>query len=386
MARPDGRAIRHMDSNAAQIRRARRAEAALVVLAVIASVAALKLAQDFLIPIVVGIFGAYALRPIVSKLSDWKIPEGIAATLVMAGLLLSIAGGIYVLRDQAESALADLPQVVHAVRMRIRVLLNDHNPSPLTHVKQAAAELKKAASDVSGEAAPAPAPGPDVVDRLAANGFNALAALTTLGIGLAITMFLLAAGNSFRRKLLHVAGNSLAERRITVSILDEIDTQVQRYLLVMVATNIALGFVLWGVFLLFGVERAAFWAFSIAVLHAIPYVGIVFALVLIGTVALLQFGATGQVVGVLLATAFASGVIGLFLQNWLQGRASQMNPVAVFVSVLFFGWLWGGWGLLLGAPLIAIVRTISSRVSSLAALSEFLSADTPRKTPPSAAP
>jgi predicted PurR-regulated permease PerM len=374
-----------MDSNAAQTRRARRAEAALVILAVIAIIGALKFAQDFLIPIVVGMFGAYALRPIVSKLSDWHIPEGIAATLVMAGLLLSIAGGIYGLRDQAESALAELPQVVHKVRMRVRELLNDRNPSPLAHVKQAAAELKRAASDVSGDAAPpAPAPGPDFVDRLATNGFNALAALTTLGIGLAITMFLLAAGNSFRRKLLHVAGNSLAERRITVAILDEIDEQVQRYLLVMVSTNIALGFVLWGVFVLFGVERAAFWAFSIAVLHAIPYVGIVFALVLIGTVGLLQFDTVGHVVGLLVATAAASGVIGLFLQNWLQGRASQMNPVAVFVSVLFFGWLWGGWGLLLGAPLIAIVRTISSRISSLAAVSEFLSADAPRKTPPPA--
>ena len=58
-----------------------------------------------------------------------------------------------------------------------------------------------------------------------------------------------------------------------------------------------------------------------------------------------------------------------------------MNPVAVFVSVLFFGWLWGGWGLLLGAPLIAIVNTIASRVESLAPLGEFLSADGERKKP-----
>jgi predicted PurR-regulated permease PerM len=87
------------------------------------------------------------------------------------------------------------------------------------------------------------------------------------------------------------------------------------------------------------------------------------------------------VLTVLVTTAVASTAIGLFLQNWLQGRASQMNPVAVFISVLFFGWLWDGWGLLLGAPLIAIVRTIASRVESLAPLSEFLSADGERKKP-----
>jgi predicted PurR-regulated permease PerM len=370
-----------MDSQPQQTRRARRAEAALVVLAVIALVAALKLAQHFFIPVVLGIIGAYAFRPIVSKLSDWKFPEPLAAAIVMASLLMCIGGGVYLLRDQAVSAAAELPQAAHTIRLRIRALVNDPRPSPLAHVKEAAAELKKAASEVSGEPPPPPAPSGDVMDRLASNGVNLLGVLTTLGVALAIMLFVLAAGNSFRRKLLRVAGNSLKERRITVEILDEIDRQVQRYLLVMVSTNVALGFVLWGIYLVTGLDRAAFWAFCVAILHAIPYVGIFFALVLMGCVAILQSGSAAMVLTVLVTTAVASTAIGLFLQNWLQGRASQMNPVAVFISVLFFGWLWDGWGLLLGAPLIAIVRTIASRVESLAPLSEFLSADGERKKP-----
>ena len=165
-----------------------------------------------------------------------------------------------------------------------------------------------------------------------------------------------------------VVGEKFEMDGLTVEILDEIDRQVQRYLLVMVSTNVALGCLLWGVYLGIGVDRAAFWAFCVAVLHAIPYVGIVFALLLMGCVAILQSGSATLVLTVLLLTAVASTTIGLFLQNWLQGRASQMNPVAVFISVLFFGWLWDGWGLLLGAPLIAIGRTIASRIESLAPL------------------
>lgn len=370
-----------MDSGSQQTRRARRAEAALVVLAVIAIIGALKFAQEFFIPVVVGIIGAYALRPIVNKLSEWKVPEGVAATLVMAVLLLCIGGGAYALRNQAVSALADLPHAAHTIRLRVRSILNDSGPSALTHVKEAAAELKKAASEVSGTPAAAPAPSPGIVDQITANGINALGVLTTIGVALAIMVFVLAAGNTFRRKLLRVGGNTLKERRITVEILDEIDHQVQRYLLVMVSTNVALGFVLWGIYLMIGLDRAAFWAVCVAVLHAIPYVGIVFALVMITGVAVLQSGSAAFIFTVLIATAAASTAIGLFLQNWLQGRASQMNPVAVFVSVLFFGWLWGGWGLLLGAPLIAIVNTIASRVESLAPLGEFLSADGERKKP-----
>jgi len=67
-----------------------------------------------------------------------------------------------------------------------------------------------------------------------------------------------------------------------------------------------------------------------------------------------------------------SSAIGMGLVSWLQGRASHMNPVAVFVALLFFGWLWGAWGLLLGAPLIAIVRTVAERIPAMQPFGELL--------------
>jgi predicted PurR-regulated permease PerM len=267
--------------------------------------------------------------------------------------------------------------------MRVRSYVNNGQPSSIAHVKEAAAELKRAANEVSGTNANAPtatAPaGPDLLDRLGANGVDALGVLATTGVALAVTLFLLAAGDTFRRKLMHVAGHSLAERRITLEILDEIDGQIQRYLLVMVATNVVLGFVFWGIFAALGLERPALWATAAAILHAVPYLGVVMAMVLMGGVAMLQFGTLGLVVATVGLTAVAAAAIGLFLQNWLQGRASRMNPVAVFIAVLFFGWLWGGWGLLVGAPMIAIVRVISSRIAALSSLNEFLSDDSTRK-------
>ena len=246
-----------MEPSNEQTRRARRAEAALVVLATVAGIGALKIAHEFFVPLVVGILGAYALRPIVSKLASWKVPEPLAAAIVMVALVGALGCGAYALRDQATSALADLPHAAHSLRLKLHTLANGPDPTPLAHVKAAADELKKAASEVSGEPAPPPAAGPGIVDRLAADGVNALGVLTTLGVALAITLFLLAAGNSFRRKLLRVGGNTLKERRITVEILDEIDVQVQRYLLVMLSTNVALGLVFWGTFAAFGLAALA---------------------------------------------------------------------------------------------------------------------------------
>jgi predicted PurR-regulated permease PerM len=131
-----------------------------------------------------------------------------------------------------------------------------------------------------------------------------------------------------------------------------------------------------------GLERPAFWAVVTAVLHTIPYLGVVLGLTMMGTVAMLQFGSLGAAIATVAATVLFSIAIGLFLQNWLQGKAARMNPVAVFIAVLFFGWLWGAWGLLLGAPLIAILRTIASHITALGSLNEFLS-DRSRKARPS---
>jgi predicted PurR-regulated permease PerM len=74
------------------------------------------------------------------------------------------------------------------------------------------------------------------------------------------------------------------------------------------------------------------------------------------------------------ALLVASGVmaLGMGFNTWLQGRACRMNPVAVFLAVLLFGWMWGGWGLMLGAPLAAVAKTIADRIEALNGLGELL--------------
>jgi len=77
-----------------------------------------------------------------------------------------------------------------------------------------------------------------------------------------------------------------------------------------------------------------------------------------------------------------SSAIGMGLVPWLQGRASRMNAAAVFVSLLFFGWLWGGWGLLLGAPLVAVLKTVADRIPRMEPVGELLG---DQKAPPAPA-
>jgi predicted PurR-regulated permease PerM len=180
-----------------------------------------------------------------------------------------------------------------------------------------------------------------------------------------LAYFLLASGDTFRRKLVSVAGPTLAARRITVEILDEIDVAVQRYLLTLVIINVLIGIATWGILAAFGMSHAELWGVSAALVHIVPYAGSAITIVATGFAAFVQFEEIGRALLVAFLVGVAATVIGMGLNAWIQGRAFRMNAVSVFVAVLFFGWLWGGWGLLIGVPLLAIAKTVFERIPAL---------------------
>src|SRR5947199_136071 len=126
------------------------------------------------------------------------------------------------------------------------------------------------------------APQPEFREWGAAQSSKSISVAADLGLAALLALFLLAAGDTFRRKLVALAGPTLAARRITVELLDEIDAQVQRYLLVMLVTNTLLGLCIWLLLSLLGMERAALWATVAGVLHIVPYAGTAVTTVAIG--------------------------------------------------------------------------------------------------------
>ena len=367
-----------MKAPATAERRWQPADISLVVLATLAAIAIAKWAQAFFVPLTAGILIAYALRPVVAALERIHIHRLIGAPLVLAALSGLIAGGIALVREDAISALAELPEA--ARKLRIAAQQSAREPrNPIGHLRDAAAELSRAAAEAVGvptaatQANANPPPADQLREWGAAQSTKFLGVATELGLAALLALFVLSQGDTFRRKLVSLAGPTLAARRITVEILDGIDVQVQRYLLVLFVTNTFLAIALWVVLSLLGFERAALWAAVAGVLHIVPYAGAAVATVAIGVAAFVQFGTLASAMGVALVVFALATAIGMGLMSWLQGRAGHMSPVAVFVTLLFFGWLWGGWGLLLGAPLVAILRTIAERIPSMQVVGELTS-------------
>ncbi len=365
-----------MDIELLTPRRFRSAECALIAVAVVVVVTAAKLADAFLVPVVVGMLASYALKPMVAWLERIGVHRALGGAIVLAILTGLVIGGIFLLRDDARAAIAELP---HAARkLRIAAHETARRPEgPVAHVRAAAAELNRAAAEAAGSGVSPPAPQPPALNGLqkwlAEQSSRVLAVVADLGIAAMLAYFLLASGDTFRRKLAQLAGPTLARRRITIEILDEIDAQVQRYLLTMLVINVVVALTTWAILAAFGVDHAALWGVIAGVLHVVPYAGSALTIVATGFAAFLQFEAAGRALFVALAIGTAATLIGTGLSSWMLGRAFRMNAVAVFVALLFFGWLWGGWGLLVGVPLLATVKTAADRIVPLRALGALIS-------------
>jgi predicted PurR-regulated permease PerM len=365
-------------SEPAPPRRQRSALTALIVLALLAVCAAARIAAPFLVPVVVGMLASYSLKPLVSTLERLHIPRALGAAVVLLVLTAAIGGGVFLLRDDAASALAELPNAARKIRLAAHETAQEP-AGPMGHVRQAAAELNRAAAEAAiGTAAPV-APPPSAPSQLqkwlSDQSAKALEVVVEIGIAGLVAYFLLAAGDTFRRKLVRVAGPTLAARRITVEILDEIDAQVQRYLMTMLIINTLIGIATWAILLAFGVEHAGLWGVVAAVLHIIPYAGSAATIIATGVATFVQFENIGRAMIVAFSVGVAATLIGMGLSAWMLGRAFRMNSVAVFVALLFFAWLWGGWGLLVGVPLLGVVKTTADRIPSLERIANLLAGE-----------
>lgn len=184
--------------------------------------------------------------------------------------------------------------------------------------------------------------------------------------------YLLVSGDFFKRKLVTIAGPSFAAKKITVQILDEINTQIQRFFLVQVFASALVAVMTWIAFWLVGMEYAGFWGITAGVLHTIPYFGPTILIVGSGLMAFLQFETFNMVLLVAAIATVIAGLVGMLFIPWVTSRTARMNAGAVFISLLFWNWIWGVWGLLLGIPITVVFKTICDHIDSLNSVGELL--------------
>lgn len=356
---------------------------ALIVLTVLALLAVLRWASGFFIPLMLGLVFSYALSPVI----DWlqrraKVPRSISAAVLILGILASAGGAIYSLSDDANELLDSLPTAARKLRDSV-TQQGRGSDTPLDTVQKAATELQKAAEEAGGRsAAPPPARGVSRVivekpsfnlrEYLWSGTVGLMSMLAQLVLVTFLTYFMLVSGDTFRRKLVKIAGPGLAEKKLTVQALDEINAQMQRYLLVQLLASVGVGLATGIVFAIMGLNHAAVWGVAAGVLNLVPYIGSIAVTGGAALVAFLQFGKLEPALIIGGVSLLINTVEGYLLVPWATSKASRMNPVAVFIGVLAWGWLWGVWGMLLGIPILMAVKAICDRVDDLKPVGELL--------------
>lgn len=356
--------------------------ASLVLLAVIALVVSLRWASAVFIPLMLSLLATYALAPLVDMIERLRISRWIGAAVVLLGIGTTFGWTGYELSGSASTLVDALP----VATQKLQLALRRHgsataDPTTLDTVQKVAGQLEQAAADDNANRLAArrgvtrvtiERPPFNVRDYLWSGTVGVLSAAGQLTLVVFLTYFALGTGDTFRRKLVKITGPSLQKKKITVHVLDDITRHIERYLLVQILTSTLVGIATALAFWALGFENAAVWGIVAGVTNLIPYLGSVMMMVAAGLVAFLQFNTIQMALAVGGSSLLIHTLIGNLLLPLLTSRTSRMNPVAVFVGVIFWGWLWGFWGLLLGIPIMMVIKAICEHVEDLQGFGELL--------------
>lgn len=351
-----------------------------LVIAVLLGLAALHFASAVFVPLVLGVMLSHALAPLVNHMARLHIPRALAAATLLLGLVGAIGSIAYSLGDQSVELIESLPAVVQKLRHSMDKQRAQGPAGTMEKIQAAASEIERAADETSGDPEPdrgvakvqIEKPKLNVRDYLWPGTLGVAAAAASITIVFIIAFLLLAAGDRFRRKMAKLAGPTLNRKKLTLHALDEIDRQVQRHMLVQVFTSALVGLATWLAFLWIGVEHAAVWGLLTFVLNFIPYLGSIIATGAAMLVGYAQFGSLEMVLLIGGVEMLINLVEGYVITPLLTSRAIRMNPLAVFVGVLAWGWLWGIWGLFLGVPILVVIKVVCDRVEEFKVLGELL--------------
>jgi len=351
---------------------------ALVVIASACAVGLLYWAREVFIPIVLSVLISYALEPIVATLMRVRLPRVAAAAIV----IMLFTGGLgyagYALSDDAAAMVAALPDAASQLRATLR--RNPAQPATIKQVQRAANELQRTADEASATN-PVPSgvqrvqivePAIDVRSYVSWGSASAVAFAGQAMLVVFFVFFLLASGDLVKRKLVRLAGPSFEKKKITVQILNEIDAQIEKFLLLRVATSVIVGIATWLAFRWIGVHHAGLWGVAAGIFNSIPYFGPVLVAGATAVAGFLQFGTIAMALYVSGVSVVITSLEGWLLTPWLTSRAARTNEVAMFVGLIFWSFVWGIWGTLLAVPMLVVVKAFCDRIEDLKPLGELL--------------
>lgn len=340
----------------------------LTILTVLAILYTLYFAREFLLPIVFAVLLSFLFSPVVRALARIRIPPPLGAGIVIIGILALIGSGTFGLSESIRNWAATAPQTLAVAEAKLGKVVR-----PLQSATKTAERVANAAATATGSAGPSkPAEvivqGPSFTARVFGTTQRSVATVLEVVV---LLYFLLAAGDLFLQKLIKVLPN-LGEKRKAVQIARETESSISTYLLTAAAVNIGEGVVVTGVMYLWGMPDPPLWGALVALFEFIPYLGALAMVVILGIAALTTFDSVGHALLVPASYLVINLIQGNFVSPILLGHGLSLNPVALFIGLAFWFWIWGVPGAFIAVPLLATFKIFCDHIESLASVGEFL--------------
>ncbi len=340
------------------------------VCAIVLGTGALYFAKPLLLPIIVGLLIALTLIPIVRWLERRGVPTGLSAIMLVLLLALTVGAGAYLLSAPVTEWIQRAPTIGRQVEDRLDRLRG--SVSAISEASQTVEALTSATSDPQVQ---------EVVIKEA--GFLSSAtsilwsALTTTGIALVLVLFLLGSGDMVYDKIVRVLP-TFRDKKTAVSILHDIEASISHYLLTITLINmglgVAIGLAMWAI----GMPTPYLWGLGATFLNFLPFIGALAGIGLVAIVALISFDSISYALLAPLVYFGLTALEGNIVTPLILGRRLELNTVAIFIGVAFWGWVWGLVGVLIAVPLLVVIKRCCDHLPSWSTLGEFLSLTPPK--------
>jgi len=326
----------------------------------------LYFARDFFLPVVLAIVFNFLLAPVVRALKRFRIPEALSSAVVIIGMFAIVGVLAYELSGPLADWLEKAPELGTQLQAKMQPLRK-----PVEKVSNVGDQLEKLTNMKSASQ--------KVPQRVELNQGSLLDTLFrgtsklvfSLVVVIVLLYFLLASGDLFLSKLIHVLP-TLSDKKKAVQIAREIEANISKYLLTIAVINAGIGVGSGLIFWALGVPNPALWGAVAGLLNFIPTVGALSVAALVTLVAALTFPSLGHALLVPAAFLGLTMTMGTFVSPLIMGRRLTLNPVVIFLGLSFWGWLWGIPGALLAVPMLAMFKIFCDHIEPLAPIGEFL--------------
>ncbi len=331
---------------------------------ILALIAAMYFGAPLLLPIVLAVLFNLLLSPAVRSLKRIGVPMPLGALLVLLGVLGGLGALAWQLAAPASDWFARSPSVLSELQHKLRPISDS-----VRQVQKATEEVEKAAHVGGREPTrEVKVKGPSLLERVMASAQEILVGGFMM---LVLLYFLMASDDFFLRKLVRLIPR-LRDKIVAVEIGRTIEVRIGHYFMsfaaICLGVGVAVTLMAWGT----GLPSPALWGVVAGVLNFVPYLGPATSLGVITVVSLLTFDELSRALLPPLLYLVIEAIEGNVIQPMTFGRNLSLNPVAIFVALLFLGWLWSAAGILLAVPILVAVKVAADHIEALHGVAEFL--------------